>query len=189
MDTARVFGELETKTLVALQVSRADAEVCAEKLLEIDRCLKKVDGFRGVDVIRRDDGVQVDFYILTRFRDPAALRAGETLSEMTSILTEVEAFALTNVSRQKAVGATIWFAPIGTVSIKPILPPLWKRWVTSLLAVYPALVVLVCGLKPLTKSLPETLGLFLVAAVLTGLTTAFIAPYLTRALYPWLTRR
>ena len=42
---------------------------------------------------------------------------------------------------------------------------------------------------PVTSLLPQALGLFIVAFILTGLTTAFIVPWLTRTLSDWLHRR
>ena len=68
-------------------------------------------------------------------------------------------------------------------------PPFFKRWAVSFLAVYPPLVFLVWAFQPITSRIHWVLGLFLVAGVLTCATTAFLIPWLTRRLQPWLVRR
>ncbi len=189
MDTANILEGPESRMLVALRVRQSDADSCAAKLLEMDQRLALADGFVGMDVIRRDGGLGVDFFVLTRFRDLAALEAWKISPERTSMLGDIEALAIADVSRQQAAGANIWFEPIGVLPSTPKPPLFWKRWATSMLAVYPALVILAYVLKPVTRQLPEAIGLFLVAAILTGLSTAYIVPYLTRTLGPWLGRR
>ena len=56
----------------------------------------------------------------------------------------------------------------------------------SIVAVYPALVLLVALLAPVTDRVPGPVGLLLVVVILTGLTTAFIVPWLGRRLHGWL---
>ena len=151
--------------------------------------ISRADGFRGLDVIRRDGGLGADFFVLVRFDDMASLESWKASSERKALLGEIETLAIEDVSRQQAAGSNIWFEPIGTLPSTPAPPPLWKRWATSMLAVYPALVMLVWAFKPVTRQLPEALGLFIVAGILTGLTTAFIVPYLSRLLQPWLLQK
>lgn len=175
--------------LVALRVSHADADKCADKLREINGRLIGFDGFDSLDVIRRDGGLGTDYYVIVRFSDMAALERWKNSPERERLTTEVEAFAIADVSRVQASGANIWFEPVVSLPSTPKPPLLWKRWLTSMIAVYPALIVLVFLLQPVTSRLPVFLGLFVVAVILTGLTTAFIVPWLTRTLHPWLTRR
>ena len=59
----------------------------------------------------------------------------------------------------------------------------------SMLAVYPALIVLVYLLQPITSRLPLPLELLIVVLILTGLTTAYIVPWLTRQMHGWLMRK
>ncbi len=67
-------------------------------------------------------------------------------------------------------------------------PAFWKRWVVSMLAVYPPLVLLVYGSRELLQGVPPLASLFLIALVLTGLSTGLIVPFLQRRLAGWLQR-
>lgn len=189
MVTATLLDDEPGCLLVALRVRHQDAGACARKLGRLNEILTGMDGFVSLDVIRRDGGLGTDFYILVRFRDVAALDAWRALPQRNVLLQEIEAMAITDISRQQAAGSTIWFEPIRSMP-SPERPPLfWKRWATSMLAVYPALIVLVTLLQPVTSKMSAVLGLLLVAVILTGLTTAVIVPWLTRVLYPWLMTR
>jgi antibiotic biosynthesis monooxygenase (ABM) superfamily enzyme len=65
-------------------------------------------------------------------------------------------------------------------------PAFWKRWLISMVAVYPPLVVLVFAFRALFYDMPTLLSLFLIAASLTALTTGLILPLLHRRLGGWL---
>lgn len=69
---------------------------------------------------------------------------------------------------------------------KPTQPRFWKRWVVSMLAVYPALILLVLATRPFTQNMPLAASLFIVALLLTGLNTGLILPFLNRRLGHWL---
>lgn len=155
-------------------------------LAQVNERLVATEGFVNLNVIRREGGLGTDFYVIARFETAEALDTWRADPERKALLDEVESLAISDVSRQQAAGANIWFEPIRSLPSTPKPPPLWKRWLTSMLAVYPALIALVTLLKPVTTRLPEALGLFLVAFILTGLTTAFIVPWLTRILRRWL---
>ncbi len=173
----------------ALRVRTADGNRCASFLEELNTRLVAFEGFVSLDVIRREGGLGTDFYVIARFVSGEALARWKSDPERQAVLAEVEALSIADISRQQAAGANIWFEPVVSLPSAPRPPALWKRWVTSMIAVYPALLVLVALLNPVTSKLPEPLGLFLIAVILTGLTTAFIVPWLTRHLHFWLTSR
>ena len=185
--SARVIDDPAGCLLVALRVRHADADLCAEKLHALHQRLEQAEGFRSLDTIRRDGGLGTDYYSLARFDSVEALEKWRASKERRELLGGIEELAITDISREQAAGSNIWFRPIGTMPSTPKAPPLWKRWLLSMLAVYPALVLLVALLKPVTSLLPQALGLFIVAFILTGLTTAFIVPWLSRRLQGWLT--
>ena len=58
-----------------------------------------------------------------------------------------------------------------------------------MLAVYPALILLVVATRPFTEGMPMPVSLFIVAILLTGINTGLILPFLNRRLAPWLTAR
>lgn len=189
MVDAKMLNAPDGSMLVALRVRHADADKCAAKLTEMNDRLSRSEGFRSLDVIRRDGGLGTDFFILARFKDVAALEKWKRSPERAELTDEIESLSIVDVSRQQAAGANIWFEPIVSLPSTPKPPLLWKRWTLSMLAVYPALIVLVQLLKPITGKLPEPLGLFVVAVILTGLNAAFIVPFLTRKLHAWLIQR
>ena len=76
----------------------------------------------------------------------------------------------------------------GTDPKPPAAPRYWKAWVTSMLGVYPLLILIYYALQPLTQNLPGPVSLFLVALVLTGVNGVYVAPFLGKRLRPWLTR-
>ncbi|MCF7728154.1 hypothetical protein [Sulfitobacter sp. M22] len=65
-------------------------------------------------------------------------------------------------------------------------PAFWKRWLISMVAVYPPLVALVFAFRALFYDMPALLSLFLIASCLTALTTGLILPALHRRLDRWL---
>ena len=127
-----------------------------------------------------------DHRLRNRFDSSDAVEAWRASPERQALLGEIEAMAITDISRQQMAGSSIWFEPIGVFPNPPAPPRLWKRWLVSILAVYPALVLLVALMAPVTDRLPQPLGLLVVVMVLTGLTTAFIVPWLTHRLHRWL---
>lgn len=73
--------------------------------------------------------------------------------------------------------------PIEDVQKQPLF---WKRWVVSMLGVYPLLIIIYHALKPLTENVSAPISLFLVAFVLTGLNTRYVMPFLMRKMHSWL---
>lgn len=189
MVTADMVSGEKGCLLVALRVNHADADACAQKLVEINHRLEAADGFGSLDVIRRDGGLGTDYYILARFEDVASLEKWKSSPERQALTREIETYSTTDVSREQAAGSNIWFEPVVNLPSTPRPPLLWKRWLISMIAVYPLLIVLAHLLKPITSRLPLELGLLLVAVILTGLNAAFIVPWLTKHLHTWLVRR
>lgn len=94
---------------------------------------------------------------------------------------------------EKRLGALSKDVQIDAIALEPDKvpqrPPLfWKRWVVSLLGVYPLLIIIFYALQPLTRSLPVPVSLFLIALVLTGVNARYVAPYLARRMQYWIAR-
>lgn len=189
MVTAELVSDQPGCLLVALRVRHEHADQCARQLATLNERLAAFAGFSSLDIIRREGGLGTDFYCLARFRSVEALNEWRESPDRKELLGGIEALAISDISRQQAAGSTIWFDPIRSMPTSPRPPKFWKRWATSMLAVYPALILLVTLLKPVTAPLPEPLSLLVVALILTGLTTAFIVPWLNQLLHGWLVSR
>lgn len=177
-----------TSYLVSLRVRYEDAEQLTDYLSILITKLKQTQGFQSIDTIQRKGGQGVDFYLVTRFQTAQDLESWKTSAQRIEALEPIEALSIADISRQQASGSNIWFEPVTCLPSQPKPPLLWKRWVLSILAVYPLLILLINLLRPIISNLPEALGLFLVVSILTGLTTAFIVPWLTTKLQTWLAR-
>tara|TARA_Y100000310_G_C20634066_1_gene790244 strand:- start:889 stop:1473 length:585 start_codon:yes stop_codon:yes gene_type:complete len=175
--------------LVSLRINYSDVDRFASHLAKLNLLLEDHDGFESIDIVRRDDGQGIDIFCIARFRSKDDLEAWKLSPDRKTVLDPIETLSVLDVARQQAYGSNIWFEPVVNLPIPPKPPRLWKRWIVSLVAVYPALIVLIYLLKPITSKVPEPIGLLLVATILTGITTALIAPWLTKKLQKWLVSR
>ena len=174
--------------LFTMSVGATDAEAAGAEMRALNAALRAQPGFRHLDVLRREEGGTVEFSMLVRFADEASLAAWKEAPERLAAIARVEAFARSAPRREEAVGHDNWFNPIMvTGPARPPLPPLWKRWVVSIIAVYPGLVVLLLISEPLLSGFPWLLRIFVVVVAMTGLMAVWIVPTLTRLLHKWLT--
>jgi len=185
---AEILNRRSASLLFALRTTHADADTCAARIDALNSRLARQDGFQSLEVIRRQGGLGTDFYVVARFESVEARDAWSASPDRAASVKDIEALSIADVSRQRAEGAMVWFEPIDSMPSPKLPPPFWKRWFLSFVAVYPPLVILVTALSPVTEGLPVALRLLLVAAILTGLTTAFFIPWLNRALSGWLQR-
>src|SRR5437016_9114883 len=65
-------------------------------------------------------------------------------------------------------------------------PPRWKMALVTLLGVYPISLLIGVVLSPALKKLPLALNLFVVSAIIVGLLTWVVMPFVTRLLHGWL---
>ncbi|MGA3163253.1 MAG: antibiotic biosynthesis monooxygenase [Verrucomicrobiota bacterium] len=65
-------------------------------------------------------------------------------------------------------------------------PPRWKMAVATLLGVYPVSLLIGIVLSPTLEELPLWLNLFVVSAIIVGLLTWAVMPFVTRLLHHWL---
>ncbi|NRP46585.1 MULTISPECIES: antibiotic biosynthesis monooxygenase [unclassified Marinobacterium] len=187
--TAEHTANGSTSYLVSLRVCYENEYHLSDQLTRIIPKLKSTPGFESIDVIRRKGGQGVDFYLLTRFKSLKALESWKNSPQRIEALRPIEEMSITDISREHASGSNIWFEPVTCLPSQPLPPLHWKRWVLSILAVYPLLFLLINLLRPITSQLPEAIGLFLIVSILTGLTTFYIVPWLSKRLITWLSRR
>jgi antibiotic biosynthesis monooxygenase (ABM) superfamily enzyme len=172
--------------LLSCRVARRDAARCVDLVTRMRDDAGSAAGVVSWDIIRRDVGPGTDVHALLRFASPRAMSAFRSHPAQRARMAELEAMAPSGIAQQEARGSRGSFDLATASDAPPPVPPLWKRWTVSMLAVYPALVLLVVLLDPVTARLPAPLGLFVVALVLTGLNTAFLLPWLNTYLKGWL---
>lgn len=172
--------------LVSLRVARKDATRCVDRFARMREETSTAANLVSWDIIRRDFRLGTDVHVMLRFANTRAMIEWKSNPSQLALMAEIEALALTGILQQEAQGRNGSFELDTAIEGTPPMPPLWKRWTVSMLAVYPPLAILVVLLEPVTARLPAPLGLFLVALVLTGLNTAFILPWLNRNLRTWL---
>lgn len=172
--------------LVSLRVAREDAARCVALFTRMREETSATARLLSWDIIRRDCRLGTNVYVMLRFASTRAMLEWKSDPSQLPLMAEIEALALAEITERQARGRNGFFE-LDTASVPPPpMPPMWKRWTVSMLAVYPALVLLVVVLEPVTTRLPAPFGLFLVALVLTGLNTAFILPWLNKHLQTWL---
>lgn len=187
--TALVSQSSDSATLLfTIRVSRADAAACECRLKALNRLLREREGFRSIEVVRRDDADGADFILLVHFDTERNLEAWKAAPERLTAIAGIESLALGAFQRQQAVGSDIWFDTIERQVPGHARIPFWKRWVLSVIAVYPGLLVLLELAEPLVGWLPRPLSLFLIVVAMTGLMTAFIMPWLMHRFESWLMR-
>ncbi|WP_118136889.1 hypothetical protein [Oceanicella sp. SM1341] len=156
------------------------APALAARIAGLRASLPGAAGLASLDVVRAGGA---GFAVLARLEpgaDPAL--AAQALARALTL----PGGAAPDVTQAPGPGLSLELAAPAPAPPRP--PAFRKRWMVSMLAVYPALLVLVYALRPITRHLPEPLGLFIVALTLTGLSTAVLVPWLTRRLGPWLRR-
>ena len=84
----------------------------------------------------------------------------------------------------QAIGLGMWVDH--AEGMTPNLPPIWKRLVLSVLAVYPMLMFLTALSALITGALPQPAQVLITVIVLSALLTWPIMPWLSKALRPWL---
>lgn len=174
--------------LFSMSVGRADAEATASELRALNAALREQPGFRHLDVLRRDEPTFVEFSMLVHFADEASLLAWKAAPMRLAAIARIEAFAHGAPRREVAVGNDPWFNPVTVPGpARPPAVPLWKRWVLSIVAVYPGLVILLLIFEPLLSGVPWLLRIFVVVVLMTGLMAVWIVPTLTRLVQGWLT--
>lgn len=174
--------------LFSMCVGLQDAEAASAEMRALNMVMRAQPGFRHLDVLRRDEAGCVEFSMLVHFEDEASLQGWKAAPERLAAIARIEAFARGAPRREEALGVDPWFNPVPAAGPqRPPAVPFWKRWVLSILAVYPGLVVLLLISEPLLSGLPWLARIFIVVTVMTGLMAVWIVPTLTRLLHGWLT--
>lgn len=151
---------------------------------EMHRLFEAQDGFLSVDIVRHNRSHLVEYTILSRWSDEAAATLWRQDKIIREKLSQIEEITGGTAQIVQAAGLGMWVDHAeGEV---PNLPPAWKRVVTSVVAVYPMLMLLMGLSAPIIGGLPQFLQVLIIVIVLSTLLTWPIMPWLSKALRPWL---
>lgn len=161
--------------------AKARYEVLVE---ELHKLFEAQNGFLSVDTVRHSRPHQVEYTVLSRWSDEAAVtqwRGNPTIREK---LAEIEAITGGPAQHVQAIGLGMWVDHAEGAA--PHLPPAWKRTAMSAAAVYPMLMLLMALSSPIIGGLPQFLQVLIIVIVLSALLTWPIMPWLSKVLRPWL---
>ncbi len=143
-------------------------------------------GHLGATVLQSPDGR--DYHLVYRFSNPNSLRAWLDSDERRDWLTRVEPLTETHTGLQQRTGLETWFQLPGGQSRTTTAPPRWKMWLTSLVAVYPLVLLFQAFLAPAVADWPLAVRAALFPLVLLTAMTYLVMPLATRLarrfLYP-----
>jgi uncharacterized protein len=175
---------------VTTQVSRfVPAEKAArfeELLRDVISAAREFDGHLGVDVLRPEGGGE--YRIIFRYRGPAEHAAWIDSADRRRLVARIdELLDDPGGGEVRSVeGWEGWFVEPGYAPPAP--PRKWKMAAITLAALYPIVVVLVRGLRPLTDDWQLEVGLLLTIGLSVPLMTWIVMPALTKQLGSWLRR-
>lgn len=178
--------KMHVTLLNSTKIKSSDTEMYANLLRKLNSQLLDTRGFRGLDVVHRDQGRFAEFLILVRFESEESLNHWKTSKSRLEAIAELDRLAVAPAVRQEQFGHDLWFNSIVHAEIGTFEPPFWKRWALSIVAVYPPLLILAALAGIFLKFLPPYLSMLTVVVALTGILTAFVMPLLTRLAQGWL---
>lgn len=151
---------------------------------ELHQLFQTMDGFLSVDIVRHNRPHQVEYTVLSRWSDTAAVEAWRQDKTILETLSQIEIITGGAAQVVQAAGLGIWIDH--AEGIAPRLPPVWKRIALSVVAVYPVLMLLSTLSAPFIDDLPQPLQVLIIVVALSALLTWPIMPWLSKFLRPWL---
>ncbi|MGI8930352.1 MAG: antibiotic biosynthesis monooxygenase [Candidatus Limnocylindria bacterium] len=173
---------------VSTQVSRI---VPSAKVAEFEALLHEVitvargfEGHLGVDVLRPEGGGT--YQVIFRYRGHAEHEAWMGSDQRRRLVARIDELLddSTGAAVRTVDGWEGWFVTPGYAPPAP--PQRWKMAVITLVALYPIVLGLLTGLRPLTGGWPLPVGMLLTMALTIPLMTWVVMPALTTRLGPWL---
>jgi antibiotic biosynthesis monooxygenase (ABM) superfamily enzyme len=147
---------------------------------------KESPGMTGVTVLAPEPSREGLHHLVMRFADEVAMHRWETSYERQKLSHEADAFS--RRTRQEATGLETWFAIPECPELES--PPPWKMAVVTFLAVFVLSVAILKLLKWIFTDMNFYVESFLVAAILVGLLTWLVMPFLSRHVFRgWLHKR
>ena len=127
-----------------------------------------------------------EYRVVQLFRDQAARDSWLGSAQRAELLRAAEP-RLERPPTVQRTGLETWFSlPSDSRAIEP--PPRWKMWVTSILAIYPLVLIFLAWVNPQINDWPLAVRAAVFPLVLLSLMTYLVMPNVTRLLRPWLVR-
>jgi antibiotic biosynthesis monooxygenase (ABM) superfamily enzyme len=136
-------------------------------------------GSRGVTMLVPEPGKEGLHHVVMRFADEKSMHVWETSYARQKLSHEADEFS--RRIRQEATGLETWFSLPECPELET--PPHWKMATVTFLAVFVLSIVILKLLKWLFTDLNFYLEGFLVAAILVGLLTWIVMPFLSRHVF------
>lgn len=175
----------DSVTLAVTDHVPMEAKARYEALVEeLHRLFEAQKGFLSVDTVRHSRPHQVEYTVLSRWSDVAAVTQWRENPAIREKLTQIEAITGGPAQHVQAIGLGMWVDH--AEGSAPHLPPAWKRTAMSAAAVYPMLMLLMALSSPIIGGLPQFLQVLIIVIVLSALLTWPIMPWLSKMLRPWL---
>jgi uncharacterized protein len=146
---------------------------------------RQYEGNIAATVIGSDEAGE--YRVLHLFRDQAARDSWLGSAQRAELLRAAEPF-LERPPAVQRTGLETWFSPPSD-GRAVVPPPRWKMWVTSVLAIYPLVLIFLAWVSPQINGWPLAVKAAVFPLVLLSLMTYLVMPTVTRLLRPWLVRR
>ena len=154
-------------------------------LRELGKVLKQFDGYLGLDVIRPQSRSHPEYVIIMRFDKVDHLRAWELSTERRDWVEKSADLTVGDATIHRRQGADIWFTTPEQGSATP-RPAWYKTTLLTIAGIYPVLVIVSNLLAPLLSGLHPLLSAFIMVAFIAPIMTLAVMPLLTRAFHGWL---
>jgi antibiotic biosynthesis monooxygenase (ABM) superfamily enzyme len=144
---------------------------------------KETPGSTNVTMLAPEPGKQGLHHLVMRFADEVAMHTWETSYARQKLSHEADAFS--QRIRQEATGLETWFAIPECPELQA--PPHWKMAAVTFLAVYAMSLAIIRLIQWFIKDLNFYVESLLVAALLVGLLTWVVMPFLSQRVFrKWL---
>ncbi|MBN1693073.1 MAG: hypothetical protein JW845_05910 [Dehalococcoidales bacterium] len=185
MDEDRIIpGDGKSVTVVVSRVVKPghDREY-DEWVKKLSEAARQSPGNTGVTVLIPPSGKTGLHHVVMRFADEKSMHIWETSYIRQKLSNEADAFS--RRSRQEATGLETWFSIPDCPELET--PPHWKMAIVTFFAVFVLSIVILQLLKLAFKDMNFYLESTIVAALLVGLLTWVVMPFLSQRVFrKWL---
>jgi len=154
-------------------------------LKDINQAIKQFEGYLGMDVIRPGNRIHPEYVVILRFAGYDQLKQWEESPVRREWVEKSADMTVGEVTIQRRQGADIWFTSPEQGSAVP-RPAWYKMTVLTIAGIYPVLVIISNLLAPLLSGLHPLLSSFINVTFIAPIVTHAVMPLLTRTFHSWL---